>query len=88
MTRQTSHLIREGQFAAEVVISLHDDGGEWSPTVTPEDIRKLDRVRAALRSGNLALAEKDAQIFKLVPHRSVATQAAGFGENEQDGFQS
>lgn len=88
MTMQASQLIREGQYAAEVLIALHDDGGEWGPTVTREDIQKLDRVRAALRAGDFKLAEKDAKIYRLVPYSADARPAAGFGDNEQDGFQS
>jgi hypothetical protein len=85
MTRQASQLIREGEYAAEVLVELHDDGGEWSPTVSPEDIRKLDRVRRALRDGNFELAEKDARIFRLVP-REAGHLEVGFGEEKQDGF--
>lgn len=88
MTTQASQLIREGQYAAEVVIALHDDGGEWGPTVAPEDIQKLDRVRAALRAGDFSLAEMDAKVFRLVPYSAEARPAAGFGDNEQDAFQS
>lgn len=87
MTRQASQLIREGEYAAEVVVELRDDGGEWSPTVSPEDIRKLDRVRRALRERDFEGAEKDARVFRLVP-RDADYLKSGFGENEQDGFKS
>ncbi|WP_200847865.1 hypothetical protein [Rhizobium sp. 18055] len=85
MTRQTLQLIREGEYAAEVLVELHDDGGEWSPTVGPEDIKKLDRVRRALRDGNFELAEKDARVFRLVP-RETGYVKTGFAENKQNGF--
>lgn len=87
MTRQASQLIREGEYAAEVVVELRDDGGEWSPTVSPEDIRKLDRVRRALRDRDFERAEKDSRVFRLVP-REVDYPKIGFGENEQDGLKS
>lgn len=86
MTRKASQLIREGQYAAEVTVDLHEDGGEWGPTIAPEDIRKLDRVRAALRSGDLTLAEKDARLFRLVPVNGVHA-AAGFSDNDQTGYE-
>ncbi|WP_105430650.1 hypothetical protein [Neorhizobium sp. T6_25] len=85
MTRKAAQLIREGNYAAEVFIELQDDGGEWSPTIGINDIRKLDRVRSALRSGDLDLAEQDATVFRLVPHRALAQ---GFREDDQDGFKS
>jgi hypothetical protein len=88
MSMQASQLIREGQYAAEVLIALHDDGGEWGLTVTPEDIQKLDRVRTALRAGDFKLAEQDAKVYRLVPYHADSRPAAGFGDNEQDGFQS
>lgn len=88
MTMQASQLIRVGQYAADVAIQLHDDAGEWGPTVSPEDILKLDRVRAALRAGDFSLAEKDAKVFRLVPYSGETQRVTGFGDNEQDGFQS
>ena len=85
MSRQASQLVREGEYAAEVIVDLGDDGGEWSPTVSPDDVRKLDRVRRALRDGDFDLAEKDARVFRLVP-RDAEFRTAGFGEDEQDGL--
>ncbi|WP_052214299.1 hypothetical protein [Rhizobium sp.] len=87
MTRRASQLIREGEYAAEVIVELHDDGGEWSPTVSPEDIRKLDRVRRALRDHDFERAEKDGRVYRLVP-READYPKSGFGENEQDGLKS
>jgi hypothetical protein len=86
MTRQASQLIREGQYAAEVLVDLQDDGGDWGPTIAPGDIQKLDRVRAALRAGNLKLAEREARLFRLVPYEGENNAALGFRDNEQDGY--
>lgn len=88
MTRQASQLVREGRYAAEVTIDLLDEGDGWGPTIGPEDIRKLDRVRAALRDGDFGRAGKDARVFELVPYVQDAPSVAGFGDNEQDGFRS
>ncbi len=87
MTRQSSQLVREGEYAAEVIVELNDDGGEWSPTVGPEDIRRLDRVRRALRERDFERAEKDARVYRLVP-READYPKSGFGESEQDGLKS
>ncbi len=85
MTRQVAQLIREGGYAAEVIVDLREDGGEWSPVIGPEDVRKLDRVRRALRDGDFEQAEQEARVFELVPRRSEHT-AAGFGESKQGEF--
>jgi hypothetical protein len=88
MTTKAVQLVREGEYAAEVMVDLHQDGGDWSPTVDLEDIRKLDRVRVALRTGNLRAAAKDAKLFKLVPQEEAHYPATGFAEDPQDPFKS
>lgn len=85
MGRRASQFIHEGNYAAEVTVDLSEDGGEWSPTIGVEDIRRLDRVRRALREGDLGEAGKDARVFTLVPYGSDSERAvAGFAENTQD----
>jgi hypothetical protein len=86
MTRQAFQLIREGQYAAEVLVELQDNGSDWGPTIGPDDIRKLDRVRIALREGDLARAGNEATVFRLVPLEAQMRPAAGLGECEQDGY--
>lgn len=66
-TKPTVKHIREGQFAADVAVTLHYDGTEWDPTIDRVDIEKLDRVRLALRRGDVAAAAKDAKVFELMP---------------------
>lgn len=85
MTRKAVQFIREGDYAAEVSVDLLDDGDEWAPTVGLEDIRKLDRVRAALLARDINTAAKDAKVFKLVPQEAEisAHRNLGFGESKQ-----
>jgi hypothetical protein len=60
--------IREGNYFAEFEITLHDDPkSPWSPYVDMEDIKKTDRIRLALRQGDLAAAAKEAHVFELHP---------------------
>lgn len=59
--------IHEGKYAADVWITLHYDGSGWDPTIDRQDIEKLDRVRFALRHGDVAAAAKDAKVFELLP---------------------
>ena len=66
-TKKVTNLIHEGKYAARVEITHHYDGSGWEPTIDVEDIRKLERVRAALRAGDVAAAAKEAKVFELVP---------------------
>ena len=65
MTRKRTQLIHEGRYAAEVEITLIDDDSPWSPIVAKEDVYKTDRVRLALRRGDVKEAAKDAKVYEL-----------------------
>ncbi len=60
-------LVHEGRFAAEIDYTEIDDGSPFGPHVSKEDVFKLDRVRLALRRGDIAAAAKDAKVFELLP---------------------
>jgi hypothetical protein len=60
-------LIHEGRFAAEVEIDLIDDETGWAPYLSVSDARKLDEVRAALKSGQINTASSLARVFELQP---------------------
>ena len=67
MIRRTVERIAEGKFAADVPVDLIEDEHGWSPDFSPEDVAKLDRVRLALRRGDIAAAKREAKIFELTP---------------------
>jgi hypothetical protein len=67
MSRQTTKLVREGAYAAEVEVLLIDDETGWSPYLSVEDARKLDAMRRALRSDDLAAATTLGRVFRLLP---------------------
>jgi hypothetical protein len=67
MKRRRVELIREGKYAAEVDVELEYDDESWSPTMSVEDARKLERIRLALRRGDLAEAAKHGRVFELTP---------------------
>ena len=67
MTRTRNKLIHEGKYAAEVSVELIEDDTAWSPYLSPEDVRKLDAVRLALRRGDIAAAAKHGRVFELLP---------------------
>jgi hypothetical protein len=67
MTRRSTQLVHEGNYMAEVSIELIEDETGWSPHVSEEDVSKLDRVRLALRRGDIAAASREAKVFELTP---------------------
>jgi hypothetical protein len=67
MTRKSKELIHEGKYAAEVPVELIEDDTAWSPYLSPEEARKLDTVRLALRRGDVAEAAKYGRVFELTP---------------------
>jgi hypothetical protein len=66
-TRKRTKLIHEGKYAAEVPVELIEDGTAWSPYLSPEDVKKLETVRLALKRGDVTEAAKHAQVFELKP---------------------
>jgi hypothetical protein len=54
---------REGRLLAEVEVRLIPDEESWGPSLSLEDARKLERVRAALKRGDAAGAALDAKVF-------------------------
>jgi hypothetical protein len=67
MTERSVKLVREGKYAAEVVVDLHYGDEAWSPTMSLDDARKLDTVRRALRRGDIAEAARHGRVFELMP---------------------
>lgn len=67
MIRKSSKYVHEGKYAAEVPVDLIEDDTAWSPYLSPDDARKLDSVRLALRRGDIAEAAKYGRVFELTP---------------------
>jgi hypothetical protein len=65
--RPHTKLIHEGQYAAEVAVTLIETDEGWSPYLSLEDAQKLDAVRKALRCGDLEQASQLARVFQLTP---------------------
>ena len=64
-TKKSVELVKEGGFVAEVPVELLYDDHEWSPYLSPSDLRKLDAVRLALRNGDIRAAAKEAKVHTL-----------------------
>lgn len=72
MTKKTrTRLIKEGNYLAEVEVQLLYDIDAWSPHLSLEDVEKLDRVRLALREGNIEEAANYALIYDVVQKNSA-----------------
>lgn len=68
-TKQTQRtkMVHEGDFVAEVDVSLIEGEEGWAPYLSVDDALKLDDVREALRSGDLKNAKKLSRIYRLMP---------------------
>ncbi len=67
MKRTRQEFIHEGKYAAEVPIEPIEDDTAWSPYLSPDDVRKLETVRLALRRGDIAEAARHGRVFELTP---------------------
>jgi len=66
--RSTKRLVREGNLAAEVDVTLVEADGGWTPYLSIEDAYKLDDVRDALRAGDVKRASQLAsRVYRLTP---------------------
>ena len=66
-TRQRTKLVHEGAYAAEVEVDLIEDESGWTPYLSVADAEKLDKVRDALRRGDIQSAALLARVFSLTP---------------------
>jgi hypothetical protein len=60
-------LVHEKEYVAEVEVEWLESSEGWGPYLSLEDAQKLDRVREALRSGDLRQASKLARVYRLMP---------------------
>jgi hypothetical protein len=59
--------VHEGQYVAEVEVSLIETEEGWSPYLSLEDAYKLDDVRDALRRGDIRRASQLSRVYTLTP---------------------
>ena len=67
MSTPAVELVREGQYMAEVPVTLIETGSGWSPYLSLDDAEKLDEVRLALRRGDLKAAARLGKVCELTP---------------------
>ena len=67
MNRRAFRFVHTDKYAAEVEVELIPADGAWGPYLSREDALKLDRVRSALKRGDIAAASREARVFQLMP---------------------
>jgi hypothetical protein len=65
--KKRTKLIHEGEYLAEVDVSIIQTDSDWSPYLSIEDAYKLDDVRDALRRGDIESASRFARVYTLTP---------------------
>lgn len=67
MKNQQIKLIHVGKYAAEVEVTLQHEEGGWTPYISVEDARKLDKVKQYLAETKIEEARTLARVFELKP---------------------
>jgi len=67
MSRKAVRFVHANEYAAEVIVETIPDDGAWGPYLSMEDALKLDRVRSALKRGDVAAASSEARVYRLTP---------------------
>ncbi len=67
MNRKAIRFVHAGRYAAEVDVELIPDDDAWGPYLSSADALKLDRIRSALKRGDVAAASREARVFELMP---------------------
>ena len=65
--KKQKKIVKEGQYLAEVEVTLIDKEDSWSPYLTPADALKLDEVRLLLKKGDIQSAQKYGKVYLLKP---------------------
>ena len=69
MLRKTQKSVVVGDYLAKVSVEVDEDTGGWGPTMSGDDVRKLQEVRRLLSVGDMQAASKLAEVFELKPVR-------------------
>ncbi len=66
-TKTQRKIIRQGEYIAEIEITLTYTEEDWSPYLSPQEAEKLDNLRLALQNNDLKTASQFARIYHLTP---------------------
>jgi hypothetical protein len=65
--RKRLQRVHEGGYVAEVEVVVSGFDEAWGPYLSPDDVRKLDAARLALRNGDVKEALKYGKVYRLTP---------------------
>ena len=65
--RKKIKYVHEGQYVAEIEVTVREDASGWSPYLSVDDVFKLDNAREALRQKDLDSASQYGKIYELRP---------------------
>jgi len=63
--KHRTKLVHEGKYVAEVDVVLYEADEGWAPYLSLEDASKLDKVRDALRKGDILLIKESSRYLNL-----------------------
>lgn len=62
----TTEIVREGDYVAEVDVTLIETDGGWSPYLSLDDAEKIEAVSLALKRADIAAARRlGARVYEL-----------------------
>jgi hypothetical protein len=70
-TRKQVKIVHESPYIGEVEVELILSDDDWAPYLSLEDAGKLDRMRQALRRGELQEALRIGRVYRLTPITSA-----------------
>lgn len=59
--------VHEGQYVAEIEVTLTGFGEAWGPYVDNADVQRMDALRRALQRDDLKAASELGRVFLLTP---------------------
>ena len=83
MKKTLKKVIHEGDYMAEILVTLEGSSDEWAPYISVEDALRVDNVREALLAGDVVSAEKYATVYEVVPvSLKVAEESVRYGSKK------
>jgi hypothetical protein len=65
MSATITKRLRQGNLMAEVKVTSIPDDDAWGPYLSLDDANKLERVKQALKLGDIEAASKDSTVFEV-----------------------
>ncbi len=56
-----------GGVMAEIEVSMTDELEAWGPHINPSELDRIDRLRRALKAGDMESAAKEAKLYSITP---------------------